>query len=604
MYLLKKWGEFTIKRQHRFKNKGFMQKQNVGLDTETYKGYVKLICDSYRRYKFIETFDDLLQFMTHRAYRNKFCWFFNLKYDFDSIVKYLELEDLQHLYDTKKLTYHTYKIFFIDKKFFSITDRNNHHFYFYDIASFVETSLNNAAKKYLKEEKMEGVDGNKLNTDLQYWKDNTDKIVEYCLRDCYLTKEIADYFWNIMYKSLGFNPKNPYSKGHFSEEYFLSKCYIPTINEIPMDVLRYAFMAYSGGRFEILKRGYFDNIYCYDIKSAYPSEIANLIDYNAGKWQYTKKYDENAYDGFYYCKILSHEKIISPFMQKINQLNVYPVGNFYQYLSHSEIEFILKNFKKSEIEIIDGWEFYEIRELYPFKQEIERLYHLKETESDADIKYAYKIILNSLYGKTIQTAGGKSGKIFNPIWAANITGKTRLKLLKLSMHHFNDVISFSTDSVHSKTRLDWKQTHDSKLGDFDIDFIGKGFYIMSDIYELWNENKIKERFRGFTLNFDRDSVRDKNKHISLRHILESIGESTEYSYTVRRPLHLGEILTGNYIQSLGKNLTKEDLNIFFEMPKTINLNGDLKRVWEKDFTSGKQVMETNISSKPILIMQD
>lgn len=313
-----------MKKQFRFKNQGFSQKENVGLDTETYQGYVRLICDSFGRYKYIDSIDDLLQFMTYKPYRNKFCWFFNLKYDFDSIVKYLPVAALKTLYETKRLEYNTYKLFFIDKKFFSIKDVNNHRFYFYDIAGFLETSLNNAAMKYLKEQKLEGIDGNRLNNENQYWLDNQEKIVEYCLKDCDLTKRIADYFWSIMYQTLEFNPKNPYSKGHFSEEYFLSKCFIPTINALPLNALKFAFNAYSGGRFEILQRGYFDEVFVYDIKSAYPSIIADLIDYNYGHWSYTKKYDENAYDGFYRCKINSWEKIVSPFMQK---------NQFLEYLS-------------------------------------------------------------------------------------------------------------------------------------------------------------------------------------------------------------------------------------------------------------------------------
>jgi len=104
-YRLKKWEELTIRKQFRFKNQGFTRKDNVGLDTETYQGYVKLICDSYRRYKFIESFDDLLNFMTFKNYRDKFCWFFNLKYDFDSIIKYLDVKELLTLYETKKLEY-------------------------------------------------------------------------------------------------------------------------------------------------------------------------------------------------------------------------------------------------------------------------------------------------------------------------------------------------------------------------------------------------------------------------------------------------------------------------------------------------------------------
>lgn len=282
-------------------------------------------------------------------------------------------------------------------------------------------------------------------------------------------------------------------------------------------------------------------------------------------------------------------------------MNIYPNGTFEQYLSKAEIDFIHKYFSHCEIEVLEGWQFYEIREKYPFKEEIERIYHLKETEKDEDIKYCYKIILNSLYGKTIQTAGGKTGKLFNPIYAANITGKTRLKLLEFGLKHFNEIISFSTDSIHTTKRLIWKNRRNDKLGDFDLDFVGKGFYVMSDIYQLWNDNKRKERFRGFTVDFNRDSVKDKRKHVSLEHIIKSMKNDTFFQYTIKRPLHLGEVLREPHVKCLQKKLTKEDINIFVEMTKTINLNGDMKRVWEKDFSSAYEAMEINMKSKPILL---
>ena len=442
-----------------------------------------------------------------------------------------------------------------------------------------------------------------MNTDLQYWNDNQEKIVEYCLIDCYLTKNIADYFWDVMYKALQFNPKHPYSKGHFSEEYFLSKCYIPTIEEIPLEAIEYAFRSYSGGRFELLQRGYFPQVYVYDIKSAYPSIIAELIDYSKGHWEKTSKFDESAYNGFYLCNIRSYEKIVSPFMQKVNTLNIYPNGQFMQYLSKSEIDFILKHFDRVEIDIIKGWQFYEFKEIYPFKDEVERIYMLKETEKDEDIKYCYKIILNSFYGKTIQTAGGKTGKVFNPIYAADITGKTRLKLLQFGLKHFDEIIGFSTDSIATTQRLEWRNQHKDKLGDFALDFKGSGYYVMSDIYHLWNEKKTKDRFRGFTIDFERDSVKEKGKNVNLKNLLDNMEWRTVYKYSIKRPMHLGEVLRNPFIKSLNKQMSKEDINIFYTMTKQINLNGDMKRVWEKPFKSAYEVMDIHHTSLPVLLKE-
>ena len=54
-------------------------KENTGLDTETYHGYVKLICDDSGRAQDIDDIDGIISFLTHERSRNKFNWFFNVK---------------------------------------------------------------------------------------------------------------------------------------------------------------------------------------------------------------------------------------------------------------------------------------------------------------------------------------------------------------------------------------------------------------------------------------------------------------------------------------------------------------------------------------------
>jgi len=63
-------------------------KLNRGLDTETYKGYVKLICDDAGNYKEVDDFEQIMQFLTKERFRNHFNWFWNIKFDFESIIKY------------------------------------------------------------------------------------------------------------------------------------------------------------------------------------------------------------------------------------------------------------------------------------------------------------------------------------------------------------------------------------------------------------------------------------------------------------------------------------------------------------------------------------
>lgn len=602
----KPFDTLNIINQKRFKNEGFKMKKNTGLDTETYKGYVKLICDDSGRHKDIDDFNDIIVFLTHYRFEKGFNWFYNIKFDFESIIKYLDISDLRNLYKDGKIDYlNKFIIRYIDKKFFSINN-GKHNYYFYDMFGFLDTSLNKASKKFLHDEKMSDiVDSKRLNTDLQYWNENYDNIVKYCIKDAELTKQLADYFWNIVYTNMKYFPKRPFSKGKIAEEYFLDKCYIPTINNIPTKILEYAYNSYFGGRFELLKKGYFEQIYSYDIKSAYPKQISELIDFSRGAWIYVDSKtseikdftDNSSYTGFYKCKISCNETFFSPFIYKVGELNIFPNGeNISQFLTKQEIDFIRNNFENSEIEVINGYEFYpdsdsELK--YPFKSEIERLYAWKERETDEDIKYCVKIFMNALYGKFIQVSGDyhRTGKIFNPLYASLITSGTRIKLLELALQSPDDIIMFSTDSVHSLTPL--KIPEEPQLGDFSKDFEGEGVYIMSDIYNLWNleRQKTKSKLRGFSLAVEKDIDADI---IMLKDILLSM-QTDEYKYTTSRPYHLGECLLHTKTRSIN------DLNIFDDVEKSIKVNGDKKRHWFDTFTNGKNCLRKSINSIPLKI---
>lgn len=593
----KPFDQLILSPQYRFKNRGFVKKENTGLDTETYQGYVKLIADDEGNYKLVSGLLEILQFLTHKRFRQKFNWFYNIKYDFESIIKYLDKDLLYELYYEKTLTYQRYKILYFDKKYFGITDTSNHRYHFYDMFNFLELSLDNASKKYLNDHKIGIINSSLLNTDINYWHQNEPDIIKYCIYDANLVKRLADYFWNLIYAKLEYFPKCPFSKGKLSEEYFLSKCYIPTIMDIPKSVLEMAYNSYYGGRFELLKRGKFDEVNIYDIKSAYPYQMTKLIDFSQGKWIESRELSDNI--GFYHCYVSTMENNFSPFMIRRTIGNLFPNGNFYTYLTSLEIKFIEKNFYNTEINILKGFEFIPFKEIYPYKDEIERLYKWKETEKDEDIKHVVKIILNSLYGKTIQGGSiGRTGKLFNPIYAALITSGTRLKLLEYALKSSENVIAFSTDSLSLKSKINIPKM--PKLGDFSFEFSGLGLYIQSDVYTLWNEEKYKHRFRSFKSYKDTISTlfdilglgQDYDK-ITLMGILKDLKNDTLYPIETTSPYHLGECL----IHTKKKN--PEMINIFHKSSKNIDINGDIRRVWDRDFKNGLDAMENNINSYPM-----
>jgi hypothetical protein len=130
------------------------------------------------------------------------------------------------------------------------------------------------------------------------------------------------------------------------------------------------------------------------------------------------------------------------------------------------------------------------------------------------------------------------------------------------------------------------------MGDFALDFEGEGVFVMSDVYNLWNNKtkKVKSKLRGFSLATTKDY---DSEEIYLKDILSKM-DTTKYEYFTERPYHLGECLLHV------KKRKIEDMNIFASVPKHIDINGDNKRMWEKEFKKGKDCLKELHSSIPLV----
>jgi len=104
----------------------------------------------------------------------------------------------------------------------------------------------------------------------------------------------------------------------------------------------------------------------------------------------------------------------------------------------------------------------------------------------------FKIILNSIYGKTGQTTNGKMGNIFNPVIVASITGISRSILYSFIVKNGieKDVVMMYTDSVCSRRELD---VSSKNLGEFSFDFEGSVYALQNGFY---SKNGKWDRSRG------------------------------------------------------------------------------------------------------------
>ena len=88
---------------------------------------------------------------------------------------------------------------------------------------------------------------------------------------------------------------------------------------------------------------------------------------------------------------------------------------------------------------------------------------------------------------------------------------------------------------------------------------------------------------------------DYVKH-SLLDIIKNMNGETIYEWKEQRPVHLGEIIQRRNNWNIG------DLNIWQNIPKRIDLNGDHKRLWDDRFLTSQNVFEEAHNSKPLIVL--
>lgn len=561
-----------------------------GLDTETYHGYAKIITDSYGEVHEVVGIEDVLKYLTTKKFRSHHNFFYNIRFDFQALMKYLPEEELKELYIKGKVVHGQYKISYIPRKMVSIIHAR-HTYKYYDLFPFFLMSLEKAAATLLGAKKNEeNIDRPRLNVDIGYWKERYEDICKYCVSDSMLTQRLGVLLQDTYKKALGFPPQRYVSQANISKEYFSRKCEIPDIRKVDKKVKKYAFNCYHGGRFEILKKGWFDEVTLIDINSAYPYYISELTQCTNGKWSRVKEVDYDALHGYYLCEVDVPAYILPPFMVNASKsLKLFPRGKFGVFITKNEVEAYSKYV---DIRVIHGYEFKSEDRSQPFKEAILKLYELKKETPKDDFRYdVYKKTSNSFYGSFYEKREEKGkwivGKMFNPLYAPEITADTRIQVYEEAQKWGDRNIGFATDSliIEGKAEMD----NHKRLGEFDVDAHGSGCILQSGIYEVAGEHKTRGMLKG--TNIQKDGK-------EYEHIFDYIKQEPrreKYEWDIERPVNLGEAVRHH------KKWSVEDINVWHTFHKSIDVNRDLKRVWHGKFKDGGELYEKHIDSSPISI---
>ncbi|MCV0399043.1 MAG: DNA polymerase [Nitrosarchaeum sp.] len=550
---------FTKKPQNRDPAKSHKRKV-YAIDTETYQGNIFLIADSDGRFLDKITPESCLDWLFCRKYEGNWCFFYNLGYDAEVILKLLGSELFRYRNTGKlKFSFQKYTIEYHPNKCLKIS-KGHHSVIFYDVAQFYHASLADAYQNNIKKlpKKYLETKSKRNQFSVTYYKRNTRQVRDYCIQDCKLTKELAIHWIKLFHDAFGFYPARWVSSGYLAEKVLINNnIEFPKFDDTPYEVQEMAFASYYGGRFEITKRGYIGTAYKYDINSAYPYSLTKIPDLTKGRWIKRKSIHPKAELGFF--RIIADVpdcKYIPPFPFRTNGLIIFPSGKFETYVTLDELKVADKRYYK----ILDSYQFIPDGKItYPFKKFVESMYEkrLQLKKEGNPLQLPIKIILNSIYGKTGQKTNRIMGNLFNPVIFGTITGMTRAYLYDFVMKNAieNQVVFFATDSVCTTVPLD---VDSDRLGEFSLEEKADDVFVLQNGFYRFN-GKWKQRGIG----------KLGSKEIEHLETFERNGK-LYYRFKVLRNSRLRSSILQDSISQIGR---------IREHVREVNLNADRKRLW-------------------------
>lgn len=557
----------------------------AAIDTETYHGYVKVLADSFGYHLYNPSVDDILKFLTEPRFKGHHVFAYVMEFDADAIIKMLPTENARLLYKTGKTVYHGYKLQYIKKKIFVITSPEKHVTRIYDLYQYFESTLDKALQKYLNVRKTDYPHRKELNDNISLYEREADTIISYCLDDARQAAELGNFLQENYKAEFSFNPRNYISKASLAKDLIRTRGYVPDIRKIPRGALKYAFYSYKGGRFEMLQRGRFFGAELYDLNSAYPDTMKDLIDDTLGQWKMVRAPGPHAYYGFYLCNVLIKPGHICPLAFYLaDKLLYYPAGIGKTYLTKEEIIAYRKYVKVS---VINGWEFYPSEIKYPFREYMNTLFKRKqELPKDDYRRDLVKKMLNSVYGATYEKnpveGGLLAGKLFNPVYASVITANTRIKVFLTAVRHEKNVIAFATDSILFDKPVNIPTS--DKIGGWEKTYKGDAIVLRGGIYLFADEVKTRGMNRATKI------IYKEKEYPNIFHVIRHHPCETIYEGSYKR------LLRGKECMVRSKTLTKDDINTDHEFPTTFDINYDVKRNWAEKWKRGGDVILTSQQS--------
>lgn len=413
---------------------------------------------------------------------------YGLGYDINMILRDLDRESLESLYHDGMVKWNGYLLSWRPGKSFAVRTQSR-KFLIYDVLPFFQRSFVSACDEYLGTDwpHRDEIIREKANRG-SFDYDNIGVISDYNNAELATLVRLANELRERLHRA-SIRVKRWDGPGAIASALYQKHGTKSSLSEAPTQVATAARHAYAGGRFETIRKGHSDRpCFQYDIRSAYPSAMRYLPCLSHGQWTHHVNPAHVAGYGVYRIEVtkpLTESRTQpNPLWTRSRQGTVEFRRTVHGWYWTPEARLVIG---KPGVVIHEGWVLETQCDCDPFSF-VEPLYNkraaLKKAGDGAHV--AYKLGLNSLYGKLAQQVGWTPGpplKIppYHSLeWAGYVTSHCRAQVYQASTLAVDDVISFETDAVFSRVPLEL--AIGSKLGEWDRTDYQSLTYLKSGMY--------------------------------------------------------------------------------------------------------------------------
>lgn len=427
-------------------------------DGEGFDKRYTLLANSQGRYIYNEqglSTYECLEFLVGSGSGYTDVWF-SFGYDVNMILRDIPLTGgygtLETLYRTNNLRWQDFRIHYVPHKFFSVS-RYDKRFSSTDVFGFFQSSFLKACSawgidvpQYVKD----GKEGRNDFSNTDVW--NRDTIIRYNAAECDILVSLMDRLRDAM-REAGQYCQRWHGAGALAADWHKRHGTKAYLGDFPREMETPLACAYFGGRIELGAWGSAQDVWNYDINSAYPYGMARCPNLALLAWKYSNSpiCPQEPFSLVHVEWKLPDRIQWNPFPWRTKRGGIlYPHAGQGWYWA-VEVQSAMRRFP-SGIRVIesylpDGPMEYPLREaIYgDFRQRLEW-----KRDGNAAEK-TLKLALNSLYGKTAQRSYDNTRPPYqSTAWAGYITATTRALLsdaILAAEQNGGNVIQVMTDSI-------------------------------------------------------------------------------------------------------------------------------------------------------------